>query len=529
MTQLLIVDDEPLAVRSVLNAVDWDSLGVSRVFTAYGANQAKEIFAGEAIDVMLCDIEMPQESGLNLLAWVREHHPATESIFLTCHADFSFAQQAIQLGSLDYLLKPIPPEELESVIRKAVRQISAKHEIKQESESWRKHHPLFIERFWTDIFRRSIPSNPAAIKAAAEERKIGLPADMQVLPLLIQVRRWHKPLSLRDEKIMEYALINTLQEMIQGAGTLAGVVPVERGQLLAILSGLKEDAAALKRIMESYIASCRKFFFCDMTCYVGTSVAVHEFPEISNRLLQLRKAYVTSDNEAILLDGKPASVVAIPRPDLKVWRILLEEGSKTRVLQEVDGYLDTLKTMSGVSSAFLNQIVQDVLQIVYSYLDDMGIQAHQLFQDPVSVESLERSTHSVTDLKVWSDHLIDKAFRYAAELKESASVVDKVKAYITKHLEQELNRENIAASFFLHPDYINRLFKKETGMSMTEFLLHERLRMATELLEKTEQPVTVIAANIGYTNLSHFAKIFRKHTGLNPNEYRQSKRNEGKA
>ncbi|WP_239616555.1 response regulator transcription factor [Cohnella mopanensis] len=524
MKQILIVDDEPLAIRSVMNAVDWEGIGISKVFTANNSKQAREVFADHSIDIMLCDIEMPHESGIELLVWVREHSPDTESIFLTCHADFTFAQKAVQLGSLDYLLKPIPPDELESAIRKAVNQINEEHEIKQHSESWVKHHPLFIERFWTDIVNRSIPSNLSAIRAAAEERNIYIPEDQHVLPLLIHVKRWHKPLSLRDEKILEYALINTLKEMIEGHGRNAGVVPMERGQLLAVLSELTTDTTTLKKMLESYISSCQKFFYCDMTCYIGTIGDLHELPEITNRLVQLQKDYVTSENQVLLLQGSRTDTGTIPRPDMKLWKIILEEGAKIRALQEIHEYLDKLRTAPQVSSTSLNQLVQDVLQIVYSILQEKGIQARQLFQDRFSIELLERAAISVTDLKQWADHLIDKALSYAAELEESGSVVDKVKAYIIKHIEQDLNRENIAGSFYLHPDYINRLFKRETGASMTEFLLLERLQMAIELLENTEQPITVIAANIGYTNLSHFAKIFRKHTGLNPNEYRHLKR-----
>jgi two-component system, response regulator YesN len=301
-------------------------------------------------------------------------------------------------------------------------------------------------------------------------------------------------------------------------------VPGERGQLMAILSELTVDTAALKKVMESYIASCHKFFYCDISCYVGESAPLHELPEQRSRLIQLQKDNVTSDNEVLLLHGARTATSSIPLPDMKIWQVMLQEGSKSRVLQEIHQYLEKLRSIPGVPATALHQFVQDLLQIVYSILHDKGIQAHQLFQDRTSIELSERAAASIVDLKQWTDHLIGKALGYAAELEEEGSVVDKVKAYITKNLDQELNRENIASPFFLHPDYINRLFKKETGLSMTEFLLQERMRVAMELLDKTEQPVTTIAANIGYTNLSHFAKIFRKHTGLNPNEYRQQKR-----
>ncbi|CAN7666833.1 response regulator [Paenibacillus sp. LjRoot153] len=523
MKQLLIVDDEPLAIRSVINSVDWKSIGITEVFTANNANQAKDIYAKHVIDVMLCDIEMPHENGIELLAWVREHSPTTESIFLTCHADFSFAKKAIQLGSLDYLLKPIPPEELEAAIRKAVQQITAVHELQQQSQSWVKHHPLFIERFWSDILTRTIPSASSAIKSAAVERNIYIPEDMQVLPVLIQVRRWHKPLSHRDEKIMEFALMNAFRETVEGCGNNVGTVPVEQGQLLAILSEVKADNKSIKAAMESYIAACRKFFYCDMTCYIGISAPLYELPEIKKRLSELAMNNIASDNQVLLLQDNGPTRRELQLPDMKVWQFMIQEGLQNKLLREVDDYLEKLNSTSGLSARALHQFVQNFHQIVYSILHDKGIQAHELFQDSTSIELSERAIGSVTDLKEWTHHLICKALGYVAELEDGGSIVNKVKSYISKNLEQELNRESIASQFFLHPDYINRMFKKETGLSMTEYLLKERMFLATELLVKTELPVTTVAANIGYTNLSHFAKIFRNHIGMNPNEYRKQR------
>lgn len=113
MYQILIVDDEVHAVKGIRSGMDWNRLGITAVFTAYTVRQAKELFEREHIDIMLCDIEMPQASGLELTKWVRERYPKTETIFLTCHADFKYAKQALQLGSLDYILKPVPFAELE--------------------------------------------------------------------------------------------------------------------------------------------------------------------------------------------------------------------------------------------------------------------------------------------------------------------------------------------------------------------------------------------------------------------------------
>lgn len=520
--KLLIVDDEPLAVRSVKNAIDWSRLGIEHIYEAYHAAGAKEIFATQQIDIMLCDIEMPKESGLQLLVWVREHYPQTASIFLTCHADFQYAQEAIKLGSLDYLLKPIPPDELEAAIEKAQQQLQAQQQLKQHSESWVKHHPLFIERFWLDVLHRHIPATAAAIQQAADERNIQLKVDKPVIMIKVDIHRWHKPLNLRDEKIMEYALANALHERLQELGKLYGMIAAERGHLIAILSEMSSNTAELSRQMSGYIENCRQFFYCDLSVYIGEPAAVYELPDMSVQLDQFIMNNVTRENEVLYLTEQHADTAAIVMPDLRIWRFMLQEGAGAKLLTEVEAFFVQLRHNRDANALMLHRLYQDFVQMVYAVLAEKGIAAHQLFGDQHSIELASRAAASVKNMGQWALHLIEKALSYAEEVKLSDSIVVKVKAYITKNLQEDLNRESIASHFYLHPDYMNRLFKKETGLSMTEFLVQERMTVAKELLLKTEMSITTIALHVGYSNTSHFAKLFKKQFGANPNEYRHS-------
>lgn len=114
--KLLIVDDEIFAIQGILDGVDWDRAGFEQVLTANSYAQAVNLFLEHTIDLLVCDIEMPYGSGLELVEWVRQHFPATAVIFLTCHDDFSYAQQAIKLKCLDYILKPVPGDKMTELL-----------------------------------------------------------------------------------------------------------------------------------------------------------------------------------------------------------------------------------------------------------------------------------------------------------------------------------------------------------------------------------------------------------------------------
>ena len=121
---LLIVDDEYYSVELLKGILDWKEMGFQEVYTAYSMMQAQDVLKSKTVDIMLCDIEMPRGTGLDLLEWIREHKYRTECIFLTCHAKFDYAQSAIKLDSVDYLLKPVSDAPLKDAISRAVRRLN---------------------------------------------------------------------------------------------------------------------------------------------------------------------------------------------------------------------------------------------------------------------------------------------------------------------------------------------------------------------------------------------------------------------
>ncbi len=113
---ILFVDDEPLIIQDLAKSIDREALMIDKILLAYSAKQAQAFFAQEPIHLVLCDVEMPQTNGLEFLSWVKENYPDTKSMIITGFSVFRYAQTALQLGCLDYLLKPISPEDLEKAI-----------------------------------------------------------------------------------------------------------------------------------------------------------------------------------------------------------------------------------------------------------------------------------------------------------------------------------------------------------------------------------------------------------------------------
>lgn len=524
--QMLLVDDEVHAIEGVKSDLDLNKLGIKGLFTANSMRQAKDIFEREIIDIMICDIEMPKGSGLELLAWVREHHPNTETIFLTSHSNFKYAKEALQLGSLDYLLKPVRAADLENAIRKAQSVIDRNTEINRNSVShqlWLKHHSLIIEHFWLNLINHSTTIHPAAVREQIERHHIPITEESLFLPILICVQRWNKALRRSDEKILEYALKNTAEEIIISSYVNGICFHLDRGMLLVIVSvdGVTNDA--INQVHEAcrhYIDACNRYFYCDLSCYCGVPVQVHEMANMVADLRARDRNNVALVNKVLSYEDTKHADQLIILPDWSVLSSLLKTGTKESVIHEVEAFLADPVRNRGLDANFLHQFNQNFMQVLYSYLNSSGVHAHQLFGDEESRKISETAGRSVTDMLAWAQHAVNKAMNQAEAVKETDSVVQTVKRYIALNIDQDLSRETVAEQVFLNPDHLTRLFKKETGHTIADYVLLERIKLAKELLTQTNIPISAISSSVGYSNFSHFTKVFKKYAEMGPTEYR---------
>lgn len=125
MYNVVLVDDEPRTIDALEKNVDWRRCGIRNVHKAYSMETAVRLLEMEQVEILICDIEMPGGTGLQLLEWVREQKRKISCIFVTCHPEFDYMRKAIQLKCYDYILKPIQYEEVAKVLKELVLKMEA--------------------------------------------------------------------------------------------------------------------------------------------------------------------------------------------------------------------------------------------------------------------------------------------------------------------------------------------------------------------------------------------------------------------
>ena len=147
-------------------------------------------------------------------------------------------------------------------------------------------------------------------------------------------------------------------------------------------------------------------------------------------------------------------------------------------------------------------------------LSDAYIQRAELLMSHGSIMNLQY--HMLLDFteQVEKLHVGKHATRLSLE----------VANYIRHHISEPVRVEDLADELFISRPYLSAKFKKETGKSLTDFILSEKTEEAKRLLRYSDKTSAAIAAYLGFSSQGHFCRVFRTYAGMTPNEYREKHR-----
>ena len=174
---------------------------------------------------------------------------------------------------------------------------------------------------------------------------------------------------------------------------------------------------------------------------------------------------------------------------------------------DIDSNLIELSTKSKTRDSFLEQIAMSLL----SELKTGGL-AGKLYVDSIinvlAIHLLRNYCHTNKQLSKPSDALSKRKLQQAID-------------YIQAHLDEEIRLENIAGNIEINSTYFCQLFKNSMGVSPYNYVIEQRIERAKQLLSGSNLSITHIALECGFADSSHFAKHFRKLTGMSATKYRR--------
>ncbi|WP_044480139.1 response regulator [Paenibacillus antibioticophila] len=120
MYNILVVDDEPLICKGLAGLLTSSGLAINTIFTAGSGHEALDYIRMEVIDLLITDIQMGEMSGIELMHQAKIIKPWVQTIIISAHETFQYAQMALRLGARDYLIKPLNSEQFLDSVRNAL-------------------------------------------------------------------------------------------------------------------------------------------------------------------------------------------------------------------------------------------------------------------------------------------------------------------------------------------------------------------------------------------------------------------------
>jgi two-component system response regulator YesN len=233
--KVFLVEDEIATREGIRDAVDWRAAGYQFCGEAPDGEIALPLIRERRPETVVTDIKMPFMDGLQLCRILRETLPSTKIIILSGHDEFRYAQEAIQLGVTEYLLKPTVPQDLIAALRKVARQIDEEHQTTAHIEALQaqmvNQRPLLRERCLLDLVAGN--SCPADFIQQAQSLEIDLLAP------------WYQVLVVRA--VLDPGAPQTpLSAVCRQIDAVLAEIIAETGSVVSFREGLKETILILK-------------------------------------------------------------------------------------------------------------------------------------------------------------------------------------------------------------------------------------------------------------------------------------------
>ena len=535
LLKMVIADDEAIIRNGLKTIVDWREIGIEIVGEAADGQEALDLCGQFAPDILFTDIRMPLVDGLEVATRLLERGSPTRVVLISGAQDFSYAKTALSINAEGYVLKPVNIPELEYLMTRVATRISVERNKRQELDSLREQvhtsRPVMLEKFLADmVFRQR--RDTADVDAQLEYFELPFRRDDAFIVAVFKMddyRHIAQSTTPDDLWVLRLSVHNIAAEIMRSSR--AGVcLSVNEDELVAIFSPEGHRQHRHADTCEE-IASCLHTCL-NMTVSVGIGALVDGVGELNK---SYRDALAVLQNRfylggAVVMDIRdfqvPAAGSTLSLPHL---RTMEDELLNFVKLGNTEGMMrvlmDIFASLTGGANLPVGQVKTVLMEMVCmasTSLQELGESLDDLFDAVSSVIDTIVSTDSASELKNYlfrvfstiTDHFAEKITR------RNARTITSIKQIIECNYYLDLSVASISQQVFLTPNYISRIFKQETGETITEYILRLRMDQAKVIIATSDFNIRETAMAVGYDDANYFSKVFKKYTGLSPREYK---------
>lgn len=514
MFKILLADDEKIVTDAISLIIEknFDDIIFETVRSGRDAIEKADSFKP---NIVLMDIRMPGINGIDAIREIRKGQKETLFIIMSAYEQFEFAKEAVKLGVIDYLLKPINKNTIVSAIENA-------KEIYENERQNRLKHIESIEKY---------------------ENILPYIEDNFIFFLLLghisskQSKKYHDILSLKYEggyiltlelqeknefDIYDESLYIYIRDILKYKCTcIVGPIILSRITIFVSTNNKEEYSQRLEAVqLAEYLVGKT----LESKTNVDISIGIGSYRILDDIYISYEESlkalnFGQSKDINHITDFVNDKHEKLPYPF---------EAEKTLIDMCCVGQKDeALIAFSELYSYVYNNYSNSFLEGKDKLIEVMVMLQRNVIQSGMNIKyysnylfAMEKIMDYI-ELERWCRErisLICEEF-INQRTKNISHIIIEAKKYIKANYDKEITLDEISRHTCVSPHYFSRLFKEEAGENYIDYLTQIRIDRAKELMEKSDLSIKEICFKIGYGDPNYFSRLFKKVEKLTPSEY----------
>ncbi|MGI2297071.1 response regulator transcription factor [Paenibacillus sp. GXUN7292] len=524
MFNVLLVDDEPIVKIALRTMIDWDKLGFPICGTASDGMEALALIEQLKPDIIITDLKMPNMDGLQLMRELNERQYKGKVIVASNFGEFELVREALLLGAIDYMLKiSIKTEDLISQLHKAGKLLQEQQHTLQEQVTREQFIQSNLKSFKSSVLKDYFTNADFDIAHLLQNDKIQLnliscPSFLFYITFDLadskQQSNNNISISFIENMLLDLAdsenEIETFQTNINSIVAMVSLeqlknyqseplVFVQRIQKLILMYTTVEPVIAYSNEFTGYEEAKLAYQACK------EAITIHFYNHnviISSKEIALKHDIAFTnyvDYSAVIIDRMTENDPTVFKTELKA----LTDNCKQNNIHPLTLKNFIIKCLDYIPLSSNRVYIRDPEQFELSKKNILHSKDSQAF--------LNYAVHAFECL-----FLTEKTAEVTVYKKEIVDVIN----YIEERYKDKLTLETIANYVNFSENHLCRVFKEQVGTSLINYINHVRMGRAADLIMQGYTYMKEVASLVGISDQFYFSRLFKKHFGVSPTEYK---------
>lgn len=525
MYKILIVDDEELERTALRHMLGKDLPELEIIAEARNGIEAVEMAKEYEPDIILMDIKMPGKSGLEAAEEINVINPATKIIMLTAFDRFEYAQSALKVGAVEYLLKPIRSIELKNVLKKCIVDFDNQKDL--DVESAKKQLARLLPYLETSLVYDLINGN-ITLEDELNQRISILGIDL--IPGIVMIVEIERVLNQSNSQFecqfTRQKIFEILQNVFADNKSIL-ITPIMANKFVILIP-------CSNNMYNKHYEYCYKKAQIFIEKIKGNTICSIGLGNYYEDISSIRQSYLealTAQREsAFACKSEIISYNKMKKDNNKTIFINVHESQLLKLIYSEDWnktneYIETW--LNNIRSSNLGVDLQKacVLELLIFLYHEVFVT--ELDRQSFAVLNLNKiinliNSNTIDDLENSFNQTVQEMIDKIKDRRDDtvASMVNITRSFINANFSKDISLDDVANYVHVSPCYLSRMFSKEVGMPFKKYLVNAKIKHAKKLLLTTTKPVNEIGTEVGYQDTSYFCRIFKNEEGLPPNEFR---------